>query len=208
MKAPTSLLTSLAFGGAFFAATGAASADPPQSAQALANILAKSGIEAGSGFKVTRAMTCGKGRDPQDPSLHCTTFLADAGRGGRPAYLEIMVFDRATDFEARAEKIKAAVEVSGRWTIEWQPDVTLSNSKTGGSLKLPAHCYQARGDNNGDAFCLIQASNHALAFAQVKPAHPSSDSISVGKGSTSYEDTEHASDLAIRGAIAVAKASK
>ena len=142
MNAPTSLLTSIVFGGALLGAPGGASADPPQSAQALANVLATSGIETGSGFTVTRAMTCGKGRDPQDPSLHCTTLLADAGRGGRPAYVEIMIFDRATDFEVRAEKIKAAVEVSGRWAIEREPDVTLSNSENGTSAKLQGHCYQ------------------------------------------------------------------
>jgi hypothetical protein len=178
----------------------------PITAQALATALTASGVQVGAGLSVTRPMACGKGRDPADPSVHCTTVYADAARGGRAASLEIMVFDQGADFEARDGKIKAAIEaVRGRFAVEHSHQTTISNPKTGKTLTLHDRCYQSRGATNSDAFCVSEAGDHAVVLAEAAAAQASSNGVSTEDGSPSFEDIEHASDLASRGALAVTK---
>lgn len=175
--------------------------------QALADKLAASGIDEAMGFTVTRPMACNKGGGSDDWAFHCTVGLADAARDGRLAALEVMIFDHDVDLDAKDARIKSAVTaLSGRWSIDSVPDVTLTDNKTGAKLALQTKCHQSRGQANSDAYCLLQASSQVLVFTEVTPAHTASDSITVGEGSDSFEDTRHAADLATLGAIAVAQA--
>jgi hypothetical protein len=191
------------------APTAANRPDPnaPATPQTMADKLAASGIDEAMGFTVTRPMVCNRGSGETDWAFHCPIGLADAERDGRAAALEVMIFDHDVDLAAQDAKIKTAVaQLHGRWSLDDEPDVTLTNNKTGEKLKLQTECHQSRGQANSDAFCLLQASSQVLVFTQVTPAQPSSDSITVGEGSDSFVDTRHAADLATLGAIAVAKA--
>jgi hypothetical protein len=174
--------------------------------QSIADKLAASGIDEAMGFSVNRPMACNAGGSSADWAFHCTVGLADSERSGRQAALEVMIFDHAVDLATKDAKIKDAVAaMNGRWSLDDTPDVTLTNNKTGEKLKLETVCHQSRGSTNGDAYCLLQATSRVLVFTEVSPAQAASDSVTVGEGSNSFEDTRHAADLATLGAIAVEK---
>lgn len=175
------------------------------SAGSLADKLTAAGIDSGGGFSVTRPMTCGKAPAPQDPSVHCETLLSDAARSGRSADLTIMIFEQDADYAARAAQIKPEVAaMPGRWSLEDNPKIGITNKRSGEKVSLETACYQSRGRPNSDAYCLVQANPRVLVLASVTPARATSDGINVGGDSDSYDDTGHAVDLASLGVLAVA----
>ncbi|MEO8753557.1 MAG: hypothetical protein ABI624_12850 [Casimicrobiaceae bacterium] len=172
---------------------------------ALAGRLRADGIEQAMGFRMSGPVNCISGAGGS--AYHCVATLADSARGGKTAALEIMIFNGGYDFAARDAQIKASVaRLGGRWSLDFQPEITLDGE--GRKISLKASCHQSRGQRNSPAYCLLSAASNVLIFSQVAPGQASSDRITTSQsgGSDSFDDMGRAGSLASLGAVAVAKA--
>jgi hypothetical protein len=188
-----------------------ASAGPiaPSEADALARTLQTRGIQPAAGFKISRPMDCRVGGAGEDWSYHCVVALTDSARAGRTAALEIMIFKTGYDFAGEDSRVKAAVaRLNVRWKLDEQVDVSLNDGAQ--RIPLKASCHQARGQTNGLAYCLLPLSSNVLVFSQAPPKQAGSDQVttSTNGGADSFEDMQHAAQLASLAAIAVAKAKQ
>jgi hypothetical protein len=135
--------------------------------------------------------------------------MVDNARGGKTAAVEIMIFKGGYDFAARDAQIKASVARSGgRWSLDYQPEISLSGE--GRKISLKGSCHQSRGKPNSPAYCLVAVARNVLIFSEVAPGQASSDQIttSTNGGSDSFDDMARAANLASLGAVAVATAQK
>lgn len=182
---------------------------PPPEPNALARALQTRGIEPAAGFKIGRPMVCRVGGAGEDWSYHCMAAFTDSARAARTAALEIMIFKTGYDFAREDSRVKAAVaRLNARWKLDEQIDVGLDDG--GQRIPLKASCHQGRGQTNGLAYCLLPLSNNVLVFSQAPPKQAGSDQVttSTNGGADSFEDMQHAAQLASLAAIAVAKAQQ
>jgi hypothetical protein len=176
---------------------------------ALAARLRADGIDPAVGFRMSRPINCIPGSDGKDWAYHCVAAMVDNARGGKTAAVEIMIFKGGYDFAARDAQIKASVARSGgRWSLDYQPEISLSGE--GRKISLKGSCHQSRGKPNSPAYCLVAVARNVLIFSEVAPGQASSDQIttSTNGGSDSFDDMARAANLASLGAVAVATAQK
>jgi hypothetical protein len=194
---------------ALFVASQSSSAQPlpPVAPKALAARLRADGIDQALGFRMSRPVNCIPGSGGSDWAYHCVATMADSGR--KTAAVEIMIFNGGYDFAARDAEVKASVaRLGGRWSLDYQPEMSLNGE--GRKISLKASCHQSRGKTNSPAYCLVAVAGNVLVFSQVAPNEASSDRIttSTNGGSDSFDDMARAGGLASLGATTVAAAQK
>lgn len=174
---------------------------------ALAAQLRANGIDSAPGSGKQQALNCIRGSAKNDWAYHCVATLVDAVRGGRPAVVEIMIFNNSYDFASRDAQIKAVVaRLNGRWSLDYASEIGINGE--GRAISLKGACHQSRGQTNSPAYCLLPVASNVLIFSQAAPAEASSEEITTSqKGeSDSFDDMAHAGTLASLGAVAVVKA--
>jgi hypothetical protein len=179
----------------------------PVAPDALVAYLMSHGIDPAMGFRAERPINCMRGAAGSDSAYRCVVALADAERGGKSAALEIMIFNGTHDFADRNARVKAAVaRLEGRWSLDYEPDLSLKAE--GRTISLKAACHQSRGRANSPAYCLLPVTRNVLVFSQVAPAQASTQAITTStKGEPdSFDDMARAGTLASLGAVAVASA--
>jgi hypothetical protein len=187
------------------AAASAAPAAPPLSARALADKLLAPGafdLSAQGYPPGSQALTCDNGGAGDDFDIRCRALLTDNDRGGRPAIVEIQLFDHDAEFIALDTPFKDHIaDLNQNWSMATTPDITVKSNRTGVSAKLPAACHQALGRRNSPAYCDIMQSPRVFIVAGVAPVHASTHTLHMGGDSSSPDqadyDTDHASDLAM-----------
>jgi hypothetical protein len=173
----------------------------------LAAQLRADGIDAAPGSGKRQALNCIRSSGGNDWAYHCVATLVDTVRGGRPAAVEIMIFNDSYDFASRDAQIKALVTRSnGRWSLDYAPEIGIKGE--GRTISLKGACHQSRGRANSPAYCLLPVASNVLIFSQAAPAEASSDEITTSQHgeSDSFDDMAHAGTLASFGAVAVVKA--
>ncbi len=194
-----------------FAVAQSSSAQPmaPSAPDALVRALQSQGIKPDIGFTMSRPANCRRGAPADAWAYHCVMALADSGRGGRTAALEVMIFKSGYDFAREDDRVKAAVaQVRSRWKVDEVIDVSVEWRRQ--KIALKASCHQALGPRNGLAYCLLPLSRNVLVFTQALPERVGTDQIvtSVNGGPDYSDDMRHAAGLASLASIAVAKAQQ
>ncbi len=175
--------------------------------EALAAQLRADGLDTVPGSGKRQTLDCIRGSSKDDWAYHCVAALVDSMRGGRPAAVEIMIFNDTYDFVGRDAQIKAlVVHLNGRWSLDYAPEVGINGD--GRKISLKGACHQSRGRPNSPAYCLLPVARNVLIFSQAAPAEASSDEITTSENgeSDSFDDMAHAGTLASFGAVAVVKA--
>ena len=175
------------------------------SAQSLADRIKSRNIEIAHNFSPAWGIQCSPGAGDDHFAIRCHAELSDAERSSQSATLDFLIYDREPDFAAEDALLVAAVRgTPGRWHIDDQPDVSLQGPD--GTIHPKTSCHQALGDSNGPAFCIIQGAPRVLIIAAVRPAQPSTESIDGNPSSTTFDDTRHATTLALMGVAHLAGA--
>jgi hypothetical protein len=182
---------------------------PAVTPNALAAQLQANGIDTAPGSGKRQALNCVRGSAKTDWAYHCVASLADGAPGMRATAVEIMIFNDSYDFASRDAQIKAAVvRLNGRWSLDYEPEMSIKGE--GRTISLKGACHQSRGATNSPAYCLLPVARNVLVFSQVAPAQASSDEIATSqKGeSDSFNDMANAGTLASFGAVAVVQAQQ
>lgn len=183
-------------------AAGAAPEARP-TAQAVAGRLVADGLAISTaGFSVDKAITCGPAGPGVSWSYDCTLQLHDAARDGAPAIADIRLYDHDVDFAAEDAPLKAHVAgLPGRWTLNTEPDITVTDNATGAKRPLPAACHQSLGARNSAAYCALLASPRAVIVVGVRPQSRSTRQIDLPAPGSDQEgskvDVNHAETLLI-----------
>src|SRR5882757_3212189 len=127
---------------------------PSVKPNALAAQLRADGIDIAPGSGKRQPLTCISGSARTDWAYHCVATLIDDVRGGKAATVEIMIFSDGYDFASRDAQIKAAVvRLNGRWSLDYEPEMSIKGE--GRTISLKGACHQSRGRTNSPAYCLL-----------------------------------------------------
>lgn len=182
---------------------------PAVTPNALAAQLQANGIDTAPGSGKHQTLNCIRGSAKTDWAYHCVASLADGAAGVRATAVEIMIFNDSYDFASRDAQIKAAVvRLNGRWSLDYEPEMSIKGE--GRTISLKGACHQSRGRANSPAYCLLPVARNVLIFSQIAPAEISSDQVTTSQNgeSDSFEDMARAGTLASFGAVAVVKAQQ
>ncbi len=153
------------------------------------------------GFEPLHPLTCAAAGKDGDRVVRCQASLADGQRDSQPAFLEIQLFDRDMKFAPLDKPVKDHVaSLSGRWSLDIDPDITLTTKSTGQKAKLDGNCHQSLGNSNSPAFCAVLFTSRIFVITGVKPAHSTTTSITLAPGDgpdPNAEDINHAKELAV-----------
>jgi hypothetical protein len=174
----------------------------PLAAQTLADRLLASGFAPDQdGFTILHPLACEPAGKDDEGTVRCHASFADDQRHGQPAFVEIQLFDRDVPFAQRDKPLKDHVAgLSGRWSLDIDPDITVTRKSTGVKTKLDGACHQSLGHANSPAFCAILFTPRIFIISGVKPAHSSSTSVTMAPGDgpdPNAQDINHAKELAV-----------
>jgi hypothetical protein len=179
----------------------AAPAAPLLSARAMADKLLGGDFAPGDGYTVREALQCNPPTNNEPWTLRCRALLNDPGREGRPAIVDIELYDHDTSLASDDAMMKEHIGSFGNdGTITVNPSITKRMAKTGQTITLPTDCFQALGARNSPAYCMTLANPRVIITTGVAPAHSSSRggiTISADGKDSASEDSDHASDISV-----------
>lgn len=153
------------------------------------------------GYTVQQALACNPAGAGDNYAVRCIAFWHDAQRGGQPAVVEIRLFDRdQTLAPLQQPLIDHIASLKQRWTLETQPDITLTRQSTGAQSHAPSDCHQGQGAANTPAYCAVLFTPRVFITTGVRPIHAATQSLTiVTKGTDPNQaDIEHSRDLAVQ----------
>jgi hypothetical protein len=178
-------------------------ADAPSSGSALATIVPiLRGLQVtlpGNGYSVAKPLSCysAPGRE------RCGARVTENALPSAEDYLQIYVADDTAEWDRNVAAVDKTAAPQ-QWVVKEDDPFTMTNPKTGGSIKLKRHCVQGLGAANTYAFCAIELTTHVIVESQMSPRAASTDRVTTGDDST--DDLDRAVDLALAGVAFVSDA--
>lgn len=134
-------------------------------------------------------------------TVHCQARARDGERGGRPAMVEIQLYDHDVDLAMVSQPLQDHIaSLNQEWALNNTPDITVTNKASGATTKMPVTCRQALGRHNSPAYCELMETPRIVVVTGVMPLHPSTRSLSMSADDTkadSSQDADHAADLGL-----------
>lgn len=191
------------------ASGGAQGKSPDQMATALMAARNGFGIQE---FSIQTPMSCFK-PDGEAWALTCRTVLSDAKRDGRPAAVDVQIYDHDVTFASEIPKVKQRIvgmQGEGDSLIVYTPEFS-SDDPQGRKQVFETQCHQILGAKNSPAYCGMLVSPRIFVMSGVSPAEASTRDIVISaKGAdgsdSSSGDAHHAADLAFIGLVVASSA--
>ena len=163
-------------------------------------------------FAIQTPMSCFK-PDGETWVLTCRVVLSDAKRDGRPAAVDVQIYDHDVTFADEVPKVKQRIvgmQGQGDSLIVYTPEFS-SDDPQGHKQVFETRCHQIQGAKNSPVYCGMLVSPRIFVMSGVTPAEASTRDIVISAegaddSDSSSGDAHHGADLAFIGLVVASSA--